>query len=203
MSTSASWEDSIGGITRPFGAARELGVEVERARGPAHLVAVLDERLAALAGHQLGQLVGAGAQPRRDLVQRLGALGRRRGGPLALGAPGRLDRRVELGGVGRPDLGHLLFLERVLHGEGGPVPGHQLAADQQSRLHGGHGGSQAVKPRMSCAVSSGTSSCGLWPTPSSSTQSACGQPVGAEARGGRRPRRAAGPRCPTRSAPDR
>ena len=27
---------------------------------------------------------------------------------------------------------------------------------------------------MSCAVSSGTSSCGQWPTPSSSTQSACG-----------------------------
>jgi uncharacterized membrane protein YkgB len=33
---------------------------------------------------------------------------------------------------------------------------------------------RAVKPRISCAVSSGTSSCGQWPTPSSSTQSACG-----------------------------
>jgi len=32
----------------------------------------------------------------------------------------------------------------------------------------------AVNPRMSCAVSSGTSSCGQWPIPSSSTQSACG-----------------------------
>ena len=31
-----------------------------------------------------------------------------------------------------------------------------------------------VKPRISCAVSSGTSSWGQWPTPSSSTQSACG-----------------------------
>ena len=38
---------------------------------------------------------------------------------------------------------------------------------------------------MSCAVSSGTSSCGQWPTPSSSTQSACGSRR-AEAR--RRPR---------------
>src|SRR6266566_813197 len=28
---------------------------------------------------------------------------------------------------------------------------------------------QAVNPRISCAVSSGTSSCGQWPTPSSST----------------------------------
>ena len=35
----------------------------------------------------------------------------------------------------------------------------------------GHG---AVTPRISCAVSSGTSSCGQWPTPSSSTQSAWG-----------------------------
>ena len=31
-----------------------------------------------------------------------------------------------------------------------------------------------VKPRTSCAASSGTSSCGEWPTPSSSTQSAWG-----------------------------
>jgi hypothetical protein len=31
-----------------------------------------------------------------------------------------------------------------------------------------------VHPSMSCAVSSGTSSCGQCPTPSSSTQSACG-----------------------------
>ena len=38
-----------------------------------------------------------------------------------------------------------------------------------------HGSDQpAVKPRMSWAVSSGTSSCGQWPAPSSSTQSACG-----------------------------
>ena len=77
-------------------AARQLGVEVERARRPADLVAVLDQRLAALAGHQLGQLVGAGAQPRGDLVQRLRALGGRRRGPLALGAAGVLDRGVEL-----------------------------------------------------------------------------------------------------------
>jgi hypothetical protein len=33
---------------------------------------------------------------------------------------------------------------------------------------------QAVKPVMSSAVSSGTSSCGQWPTPSSSIQSAWG-----------------------------
>jgi hypothetical protein len=32
----------------------------------------------------------------------------------------------------------------------------------------------SVKPRISWAVSSGTSTCGQWPTPSSSTQSACG-----------------------------
>jgi hypothetical protein len=31
-----------------------------------------------------------------------------------------------------------------------------------------------ANPRISCDVSSGTSSCGQWPTPSSSTQSACG-----------------------------
>jgi hypothetical protein len=43
-------------------------------------------------------------------VQRLGALGGGRGGPLALGAARRLDRCVELAEVGRPDLGQLLFL---------------------------------------------------------------------------------------------
>ena len=36
------------------------------------------------------------------------------------------------------------------------------------------GSSGRREPRMSCAASSGTSSCGQWPMPSSSTQSACG-----------------------------
>ena len=39
---------------------------------------------------------------------------------------------------------------------------------RRGRPHG------CVKPRISCAVSSGTSSCGEWPTPSSTTQSAFG-----------------------------
>ena len=89
----------------PLGGARQLGVEVERARGPADLVAVLDQRLAALAGHQLGQLVGALAQLRGDLVQRLGALGGRRARPLALRARRGAHGGVELLAVGRADLG--------------------------------------------------------------------------------------------------
>ena len=116
-------------------AARQLGIEVERARRPADLVAVLDQRLATLAGHQLGQLFRAGAQPRGDLVQRLRALGGRGRGPLALGAAGGLDRGVELRRVGRAD-GHEALPEGgILDREGRPGTFHQLPTDQQSRLH--------------------------------------------------------------------
>ena len=53
LTTSASWLDSIDGITRPGRVAADLGVVVERGRGPADLVGVLDQRLAALERHQL------------------------------------------------------------------------------------------------------------------------------------------------------
>ena len=117
--------------------ARELGVEVERARRPADLVAVLDQRLAALARHQLGQLVGPVAHAGRHLVQRLRALGGGRARPLALGACGRprSRRRAVPRRACRPR-------RSPPRGRGprrssaGPLPAHQLAADQQSRVHG-------------------------------------------------------------------
>ena len=58
--------------------AAHLRVVVERRGRPADLVAVLDERLAALERHQPAKLVDAGTQARRHLVQQLGALDRRR-----------------------------------------------------------------------------------------------------------------------------
>ena len=76
--------------------AADLGVVVERRRGPADLVGVLDPRLAALERHQLGELVGARTQPRRDLVQHLAALDRRGPLPAALSLGRGGDRRVEL-----------------------------------------------------------------------------------------------------------
>ena len=91
FTTSASWLDSIGGITRPGEVPPHLGVVVECGGGPAHLVRVLDERLAALLRHDARQLVGAGAQPRRDLVQQLGALDRRESPPRP-GTPPRRPR---------------------------------------------------------------------------------------------------------------
>ena len=98
LTTSASWVDSIEGITLPGRVAADLGVVVERGGRPADLVGVLDQRLAALGRHQLGELVGAGAQPVGDLVQHLGPLDRGRVAPSRARPRRGGDGRVELVG---------------------------------------------------------------------------------------------------------
>ena len=131
-------ERELGGLDRRDHAAGEvaahLGVVVEGRRGPADLVGVLDQRLAALERHHPRQLVGARAQPRGHLVQQLGALDGRERGPgregLARGGHGR----VELLGRRQPDGGHGLLGGRVLDGERAAVAGDLLAADQQPGL---------------------------------------------------------------------
>ena len=96
------------GLDRRDHAAREvaahLGVVVERRRGPADLVGVLDQRLAALARHRLGQLVG----PRADAARRPRAASRRARAPAsrptrASAVARRRDRRVDLLLRGRAD----------------------------------------------------------------------------------------------------
>ena len=57
--------------------ATDLGVVVERRGGPADLVAVLDQRLAAFKRHRAGELIRVRPQPRCDLVQHVGPLNRR------------------------------------------------------------------------------------------------------------------------------
>ena len=122
------------------GVAADLGVVVEGGGGPADLVRVLDQRLAALQGHQLGELVAAGAKPGGDLVQELGALDRRRSLPAALGLAGRGDRRRHLLVRGRGHGCHRLLRGGVLDRQRLAVAGDRLAADQQPRLGLRHGG---------------------------------------------------------------
>ncbi len=87
-------DDAAGEVTP------ELRVVVEGRRRPSNLVRVLDQRLAALLGHQLGELVRAGAHLRSDLVEHLPALDRGRRGPGARRFPRRRDRCVDLLGRG-------------------------------------------------------------------------------------------------------
>ena len=120
------------------GVAPDLGVVVEGGGGPADLVGVLEPRLAALERHQLGELVGAVAQPGGDLVQQLAALERGRALPAALGLGRGGDRGVELLGRRRSNRGEDLLAERVLDLDLGAVAGDPLAADQQPGLDSAH-----------------------------------------------------------------
>ena len=123
----------------PGRVAADLGVVVEGGGGPADLVGVLDQGLAALERHQLCELVRPRTEPGRDLVQQLAALDRRGALPPALGVGRGGDRRVELllgrGADGRDDL----LVEGVLDLDLGALAGHPLAADQQPGLDLGHG----------------------------------------------------------------
>ena len=113
-------------------AAADLRVVVERGGDPADLVGVLDQRLAALERHEPGELVGAGAQARRDLVQHLAALDRRRARPGARRVARRGDRGVDLLGGRRGDAREHGFVVGILDVERGAVAGHRLAADQEA-----------------------------------------------------------------------
>ena len=120
------------------GVPADLGVVVERRRGPADLVGVLDQRLAALEGHQLGELVGARAHARGDLVQQLGALDRGRALPAALGLGGGRDRGIELLVRRRSDGRDGLLRVRVLDRDLGARAGHALASDRKPGLDLAH-----------------------------------------------------------------
>ena len=122
----------------PGGVAADLGVVVEGGRSPADLVGVLEPRLAALERHQLGERIGAVAQPGRDLVQELAALERGRALPAALGLRSGGDRGVELLRRRRSYPGEDLLAERVLDLDLGAVAGDALAADQQPGLDSAH-----------------------------------------------------------------
>ncbi len=142
----------LGGLDRgdhaPGRVAADLGVVVERRRGPADLVGVLDPRLADLERHQLGELVGPVAQPGGDLVQQLAPLDRGGALPAALRRGRGRDRGVELLGRGGGDRRDRLLGERVLDRERVALPGDRLAADQQPRLDLSHGPmlARAFKP---------------------------------------------------------
>jgi 2,3-bisphosphoglycerate-dependent phosphoglycerate mutase len=55
------------------------------------------------------------------------------------------------------------------------VIGHIATHWAFEQRYAGRRRAQPVKPRIRSAVTAGTSSCGQWPTPASSTQSACGK----------------------------
>ena len=80
--------------------AADLGVVVEGRRRPLELVAILDQRLAALGGHRAGELLALLAQPPRDLVEQLAALARRASAPIRPGLAGGGDRGLDLLGRG-------------------------------------------------------------------------------------------------------
>ncbi len=124
----------------PGGVAADLGVVVERRRGPADLVGVLDQRLSALERHQLGELVAfapAGAVRPRAASRRA---------PPRASAPSRAARRAAAAiaastwaAVGKPDRRDGLLGERVLDRERLAGTGDELAADLEARLDLGHG----------------------------------------------------------------
>ena len=104
---------STEGMTRPRSWRPRLGVVAEGVGRPADLVGVLDQRLAALRGHQPAELVGVGAQPGSDPVEQLAALAGRGPPPAGQPPPGRLHGRVDLVGRGRQHLGQRLLGGRV------------------------------------------------------------------------------------------
>ena len=72
---------------------------------------------------------------------------------------------------------HQQLEARADTGQPGRLPHGRHARRRTARAHAAHRaarGQPAVRPRTSSAASSGTSSCGAWPTPSSTTQSAWG-----------------------------
>ena len=136
LSTSASWVDSIERDHAAGRVAADLGVVVERRRGPADLVGVLDQRLAALLRHHRGELVGASpAAARRPRAAS------RRARPAGVAPHSRAASRAaaiaasSCSGEAGADLGDRLLGAGVLDRERRAVPVDLLAADQQPRLY--------------------------------------------------------------------
>ena len=134
-------ERQLGGLDRGDHAPREvaphLGVVVESRRGPADLVGVLEQRLAALERHHARDLLGLAPQPGGHLVEKLGALDRRHGAPRRRGRGRRGDGRLHLLGSGAPDVHEVSSVAGFSTASEGPAPRGLLAADQQSGLHRG------------------------------------------------------------------
>ncbi len=132
-------QGELGGLDRgdhpPGRVPPDLRVVVEAGRGPADLVAVLDQRLAPLQRHHLGELAAARLEAVRHLVQELAPVhgGRRR--PLARALARGCDRGVELLGARRADGGDRLLAERVLDLDRVAVAGDLLAVDEKAGLH--------------------------------------------------------------------
>ena len=121
----------------PRRVAADLGVVAEAGDHPADLVAVLDQRLAHLQRHRLGQLVGAGLDPVGDLVQQLAAVHRQSC------IHSRDDSRAAA--IAAPSCSSLgaLTVAIVCSVKGfdldpGAVAGDELAADRQDVSRGRH-----------------------------------------------------------------
>jgi hypothetical protein len=132
----ASCEGVDGGDDPAAGVALQLGVVVEAGRRPAHLVAVLGERLAALAGQQGGQLLGALADLARHLVEHVRPVVGGDAAPLAEGGVGGGHRAAGVLLVAHRRVADHLLGGRVLHLE--RLAGHArdvLAADPHLLRH--------------------------------------------------------------------
>jgi hypothetical protein len=95
--------------------AAELGVVGEGVGGPADLVGVLDQRLAALQRHQPAQLLGVVAEPGGDPVEQLAPLAGRGPPPPGQRRPRRPHGGVDLRRRGGPHLGDRFLGGRVAH----------------------------------------------------------------------------------------
>ena len=93
--------------------AGDLAVVVEAGSRPPDLVVVLDKGLAALAGHDLGQLVDVIPQIVGDLVEELGPVEPGEGAPLLEALPGSVCRPVYVLAGGDRDLLYALLGRRV------------------------------------------------------------------------------------------
>jgi ParB family chromosome partitioning protein len=111
--------------------APELRVEVERASGLGDLVAVLDERLAALGRHHGRQLLRARSQARGDRVERVGAERGRGARPAGRGSARSANRLGHLHGARGAQHTERSREERVLDEQLLALAVHELAADQQ------------------------------------------------------------------------
>ena len=118
--------------------AAHLGVVVEGRGRPADLVRVLDERLAALLRHQLGELAGARPEPRGQLVQQLSALDRRGLRPVLAASRAPAIAASTCSAEGSATSAIVSSLNGFSTSSGSPVAGDLLAPDEQPRL--GHCG---------------------------------------------------------------
>jgi hypothetical protein len=106
---------------------------------PCHLVAVLDQRLAALARQQRGQLLGALADLVGDLVEQMGFVVRRNLAPALKRLVCRRHRRPRILLAAQRHLGDLLLGGRIVDRKSlARHTWHALAVDQHQLGHTSH-----------------------------------------------------------------